>query len=213
MGLVARKLEAAGIPTVTLNMIWVFQRLLGMPRVAAIEHPFGRPYGDVGDALYFILQGEVEIRLPTRIYHYKRLAKLGAGSFFGEDAFLDPAPHTATAVVTEDAELLVLDRQGIESLAEKRQREAGWAVLYELGGSIARQLRWSQSELRRLVAEATLAAGGSRDVALDTLKAGLDIARLQSAQGFVDRIEASLAHHFGEPRPPNRGANVFRAAG
>ena len=50
MGLVARKLEAAGIPTVTLNMIWLYQNLVGMPRVAAIEHPFGRPYGDVGDA-------------------------------------------------------------------------------------------------------------------------------------------------------------------
>ena len=33
----------------TLNMIWPYQRLVGMPRVAAIEHPFGRPYGDVGD--------------------------------------------------------------------------------------------------------------------------------------------------------------------
>jgi len=31
-------------------MIWAYQRLVGMPRVAAIEHPFGRPYGDVGDA-------------------------------------------------------------------------------------------------------------------------------------------------------------------
>ncbi len=47
MGLVARKIEEAGIPTVTLNMIWVYQRLVGMPRVAAIEHPFGRPFGDV----------------------------------------------------------------------------------------------------------------------------------------------------------------------
>jgi hypothetical protein len=37
VGLVARKIEAAGIPTVTLNMIWVYQRLVGMPRVAAIE--------------------------------------------------------------------------------------------------------------------------------------------------------------------------------
>ena len=50
MGLVARVIEAAGIPTVTLNMIWPYQRAVGMPRVAAIEHPFGRPYGDVGDA-------------------------------------------------------------------------------------------------------------------------------------------------------------------
>ena len=49
MGLVARVIEAAGIPTVTLNMIWLYQRLIGMPRVAAIEHPFGRPYGDVAD--------------------------------------------------------------------------------------------------------------------------------------------------------------------
>jgi hypothetical protein len=41
--------EAAGIPTVTLNMIWQYQNLIGMPRIAAVEHPFGRPYGDVGD--------------------------------------------------------------------------------------------------------------------------------------------------------------------
>ena len=31
-------------------MILVYQILVGMPRVAAIEHPFGLPYGDVGDA-------------------------------------------------------------------------------------------------------------------------------------------------------------------
>jgi hypothetical protein len=50
VGLVARVVEAAGIPTVTLNMIWAYQNLVGMPRIAAIEHPFGRPYGDVDDA-------------------------------------------------------------------------------------------------------------------------------------------------------------------
>jgi hypothetical protein len=51
VGLVARKIEDAGIPTVTLNMIWAYQNLVGMPRVAAIEHPFGRPFGDVGDVV------------------------------------------------------------------------------------------------------------------------------------------------------------------
>jgi hypothetical protein len=49
VGLVARVVEASGIPTVTLNMIWRYQKLVGMPRIAAVEHPFGRPYGDVGD--------------------------------------------------------------------------------------------------------------------------------------------------------------------
>jgi hypothetical protein len=50
VGLVSRVIEAAGIPTVTLEMIWEYVRLVGIPRVAAIEHPFGRPFGDVGDA-------------------------------------------------------------------------------------------------------------------------------------------------------------------
>ncbi len=50
MGLVSRKIEEAGIPTVTLEMIWTIHNGVGIPRVAAIEHPFGRPYGDVDDA-------------------------------------------------------------------------------------------------------------------------------------------------------------------
>jgi D-proline reductase (dithiol) PrdB len=68
VGLVARKVEAAGIPTVTLNMIWSFQRLVGMPRVAAIEHPFGRPYGDVADAE---TQGAV-LRAALRVFETAR---------------------------------------------------------------------------------------------------------------------------------------------
>ena len=49
MGLVAREVEAAGIPTVVLNSIWSFQRTVGMSRVAAIEFPMGRALGDVGE--------------------------------------------------------------------------------------------------------------------------------------------------------------------
>ena len=103
-----------------------------------------------GDTLYFILQGQVEIRLPTRIYHYKRLAKLGPGSFFGEVEFLDPGPRTATALVTRNADLLALNRESFDSLKEGRHKQAAWAVLSEVAQSTSRQLRWSQSELRRL---------------------------------------------------------------
>jgi D-proline reductase (dithiol) PrdB len=49
VGLVARAVEQAGIPTVTLELIWPFQRVVGIPRIAAIEHPFARPFGDVSD--------------------------------------------------------------------------------------------------------------------------------------------------------------------
>ncbi len=43
-------IEEAGIPTVILNMMPAYQAGVGAPRVAAIAHPFGRPYGNVGDA-------------------------------------------------------------------------------------------------------------------------------------------------------------------
>lgn len=46
----ARAIEEAGVPTVTIELIWAFQRVIGMPRVAALEHPFARPFGDAGDA-------------------------------------------------------------------------------------------------------------------------------------------------------------------
>jgi len=50
VGLVARVLEEAGIPTVVVNMMPAYQPTVGMPRVAAVAHPFGRPFGAVGDA-------------------------------------------------------------------------------------------------------------------------------------------------------------------
>ena len=49
MGLVARSLEEKGFATVTLTMMPEYHRAVGMPRVAAIEHPFGRPVGQVRD--------------------------------------------------------------------------------------------------------------------------------------------------------------------
>ena len=49
MGLVARSLEENGISTVVLSMIPEFNREIGIPRVAAIEYPFGRIVGEVDD--------------------------------------------------------------------------------------------------------------------------------------------------------------------
>ena len=50
-------------------------------------------------------------------------------SYFGEVSFLDPGPRSATAFVTQDKELLMLDREAVDSLAEQRQREAGLVAL------------------------------------------------------------------------------------
>jgi hypothetical protein len=50
VGLVARVLEASGIPTVTLSMIPELTRAVGVPRLAGLGYPFGRPLGQPHDA-------------------------------------------------------------------------------------------------------------------------------------------------------------------
>jgi hypothetical protein len=50
VGLVQRVLEAAGLPTVTLSMIPELTRAVGVPRLAGISYPMGRPLGRPGDA-------------------------------------------------------------------------------------------------------------------------------------------------------------------
>ena len=63
------------MPTVTLNMVWAYQNLIGIPRLAAVEHPFGRPFGDVGDAdtqravLWSALQLFEEATDPGHVEH------------------------------------------------------------------------------------------------------------------------------------------------
>ena len=49
MGLAARVLEEAGFSTVVLTPTYEFHRAVGIPRSAAIEYPYGRPVGQVGD--------------------------------------------------------------------------------------------------------------------------------------------------------------------
>ena len=49
MGQVAHYLEAKGFSTVTLTNTPEFHRQVGIPRVAAIEYPYGRPVGQVHD--------------------------------------------------------------------------------------------------------------------------------------------------------------------
>ena len=50
MGLVQRVLEAKGIPTVALSMIPDLTRAVGVPRLAGIGYPMGRPLGRPSDA-------------------------------------------------------------------------------------------------------------------------------------------------------------------
>jgi voltage-gated potassium channel len=68
--------------------------------------------GDVGDAMYFIVSGEVMILIEPPL-------RLGAGNFFGELALLNDRPRNATVVTTQSCQLLELDIADFRALASK----------------------------------------------------------------------------------------------
>ncbi len=71
--------------------------------------------GDVGDFLYIIVQGSVEV-LETKENAEKRIAVLEKGEFFGEIALLNEKKRIATIRCITDCELIAIRRQDFHIL-------------------------------------------------------------------------------------------------
>jgi len=75
VGLAQREIEAAGFSTICLSNIPDLTAAVSVPRIAAIEHPFGQNVGRVGDAetqlavLRATLQALVDARTPGTVSH------------------------------------------------------------------------------------------------------------------------------------------------
>ncbi|MCF8143121.1 MAG: cyclic nucleotide-binding domain-containing protein [Deltaproteobacteria bacterium] len=77
--------------------------------------------GDRGNALYLILEGEVDIVNEER----RLLSKLGATRCFGEVSLLDKKGRAATAVCMNDCRMLMISSDDFEEILEK------YPVLYK----------------------------------------------------------------------------------
>lgn len=72
--------------------------------------------GDEGQALYFLLEGEVLICRPGE--HDRPVARLAAGSYFGEMALIGDSPRSADVVAARTCTLAALSRGDFERLME-----------------------------------------------------------------------------------------------
>jgi CRP-like cAMP-binding protein len=78
--------------------------------------------GDVGDALYIVAKGKVDVlsagaaEATTGQAVGTKLAELGEGQAFGEMALLSGEPRTATIQASEPTELLEISREDFEQL-------------------------------------------------------------------------------------------------
>ncbi len=93
------------------------QRALLAARVETTKAPAGHAiwgYGDPGDALYIVRSGVVEIYFKNDTGERIVLETARAGDFFGEISLLDGGPRTASALVIEDLDAVIIDRGDLD---------------------------------------------------------------------------------------------------
>jgi uncharacterized membrane protein len=89
--------------------------------------------GDPGDSLFVVREGEIELFIKDTVGQKIVLHTAQPGDMFGELALLDTGPRTATALALTDSEVLVLDRDDLTLLFQRRP-EAALQMLASMSG-------------------------------------------------------------------------------
>ena len=76
--------------------------------------------GEPGESLFIVRSGSIELFIKDTVGQKIVLTIAEEGRLFGELSLLDSGPRTATAVALSDTELLVLDRDDLLLLFQKR---------------------------------------------------------------------------------------------
>jgi hypothetical protein len=114
VGLAQREIEAAGFSTICLSNIPALTAAVGVPRIAAIEHPFGQNVGRAGDnathlaVLRATLGALEEIRRPGTVVHLPFEWPESA-----EAEHPDPAPPIVSYLLAHPLQVTKLIRRDI----------------------------------------------------------------------------------------------------
>lgn len=124
-----------------------------MPTEEQLFQRFGKAFpagyvlfeeGDTGEEMYIIQEGKV--RIVKRVDQgEKLLAVIPAGEFFGEMAILLNEPRSATAIVEEDAKLLVIDSATFEAMVKSNGE-----IAYRIIKKLAQRLKETNAQIEML---------------------------------------------------------------
>lgn len=96
--------------------------------------------GEASRTLYIVASGELDVIFIDDSGETKEISRIDALSVFGEQAFLDGLPRSATVRARTASELHVLTREAFDTLAA-RHPDLAQKVLFELGRIVSLRLR------------------------------------------------------------------------
>ncbi len=103
--------------------------------------------GDIGDAMYLILRGEVRISKEIPGVGEEALAFLQDGAYFGEMSLVgEESPRSASAIASSPVKLATLGREDFQRLIDE-DKAAGVEILSSFVNTLAERLRASNDKL------------------------------------------------------------------
>ena len=104
--------------------------------------------GDIGDEMYIVLQGGVEIRKRTRAGDDYTVVFLNAEQnvFFGELAMIDDDKRSATVIASRDSEFLVIRKQDFIDLGNGHP-QIGLPITRAISRLLASNLRRTTQDM------------------------------------------------------------------
>lgn len=96
--------------------------------------------GEVSNALYVVGTGELEVFITTPMGNEKQISRISALSVFGEQAFFDEKPRSASVRALADSELHLLTRDSFDAFAA-RYPDLALQVVRDLGRIVSLRLR------------------------------------------------------------------------
>ena len=100
-------------------------------------------YGEPGDTMYVVRGGRAELSFKNDTGEKIVLETVEHGDFFGELAFLDGGARSATVLVTEPMEALLMDRGDLDLFLQRHPRAA-----MDLLTALGKRLRTTSEILR-----------------------------------------------------------------
>jgi CRP-like cAMP-binding protein len=107
--------------------------------------------GDEGNAMYVVLNGEMEVTKQSRNGVDARVAVLGPGDWFGEMSIVDIQPRSATVRALAPGRLVRISAADLDSLYRHDVRSYAIVVL-NLARELSRRLRVADGILADLIA-------------------------------------------------------------
>lgn len=128
------------------DSIRALQNICSLKRIRAGETIIKE--GDLGNEMYIVYSGAVEIRKRTRAGDNYTVVILKAeyNVFFGELALIDDDKRSATVVATEDSEFLVITKEDFIRLGDQ-QPAIGLPVTRAIAQILAGRLRKTTDDM------------------------------------------------------------------